>query len=64
VTCHQADGGADGIPAIVGWPEEHFKAALHGYRIKARANEAMQLVAATLTDEDIAALAAYFHRAE
>jgi cytochrome c len=64
VTCHQADGDADGIPAIVGWPEERFKAALHGYRVKARANAAMQFVASTLTDEDIAALAAFFGAAE
>jgi cytochrome c len=60
LTCHQEDGDYDGIPPIVGWPEEHFKAALHGYRIKARANEAMQLIAGSLTDEDIAALAVWF----
>ncbi len=60
VTCHQADGGDAGIPSITGWPEAYFKAALHGYRIRAPANEAMQLIASTLTDEDIAALAAFF----
>jgi cytochrome c len=60
VSCHQAKGTDEGIPAIVGWPEDDFKAALHGYRIGARPNPAMQLVARALTDEDIAALAAWF----
>ncbi|SEA71516.1 c-type cytochrome [Rubrimonas cliftonensis] len=60
VTCHQADGSDAGIPSIVGWPEEDFKAALHGYRAKLRANQAMQLIAATLGDEEIASLATFF----
>lgn len=60
VTCHQADGESAGIPSITGWREDAFKAALHGYRVRARPNEAMQLIAGSLTDEDIAALAAWF----
>lgn len=62
VTCHQESGANDGIPSITGWREDVFKAALHGYRIKARPNEAMQLIAGTLSNEEIAALAAWFGR--
>lgn len=60
VTCHRADGGEDGIPSIVGWDEADFVVALHAYRSKHRENEAMQLVASRLSDDEIAGLAAYF----
>lgn len=60
VTCHRADGGDEGIPSITGWPQEDFVVALHAYRSKHRDNEAMQLVASRLSDEEIAGLAAYF----
>ncbi|MGB0411830.1 MAG: c-type cytochrome [Pikeienuella sp.] len=60
VTCHRADGGDQGIPSITGWMIEDFVTALHAYRSKHRDNPAMQLVAARLSDEEIASLAAYF----
>ena len=60
VTCHRADGGDEGIPSITGWPSEDFVVALHAYRSKHRDNQAMQLVASRLSDEEIAGLAAYF----
>ena len=60
VTCHQASGRFEGIPAIVGWPEESFVAVLKQYRTKERANPVMQTIAGKLTEEEIAALAAYF----
>lgn len=60
VTCHRADGGDEGIPSITGWVIEDFVTALHAYRSKHRDNPAMQLVAARLSDEEIAGLAAYF----
>jgi cytochrome c len=59
-TCHQVDGGDDGIPSIVLWPQEDFVTAMHAYREKIRPNPAMQLVAGRLSDDEIAALAAYF----
>lgn len=59
-TCHQADGGADGIPSITYWPEEDFVIAMHAYRQKIRPNPVMQMMASRLTDEEIAALATYF----
>ncbi len=60
VTCHQVDGADEGIPSITGWNEDDFVTALHAYRAKHRANPAMQLVAARLSDEEIAGLAAFF----
>ncbi len=60
VTCHQASGGDDGIPSITGWPEEDFVIALHAYKQKLRPHPVMQMVASRLSDEEIAALAAYF----
>lgn len=59
-TCHQAGGGDDGIPSIVLWPEEDFVIAMHAYKNKTRPNPVMQMMAARLSNEEIAALAAYF----
>ena len=59
-TCHQTDGGDDGIPSIVLWPEEDFVIAMHAYKDKVRPNPVMQLIARRLNNEEIAALAAYF----
>lgn len=60
VTCHQVSGRHDGIPPIVGWPEGSFVAAVNEYRQKKRPHSLMQTIAARLSDEELAALAAYF----
>lgn len=60
VTCHQVEGGYSGIPSITSWPEEDFVIAMHAYKNKARPNPVMQAIAARLSAEEIAALAAYF----
>lgn len=60
LACHQASGAASGIPSITRWPEPRFVAAMHAYRAGQRPDPGMQGVARRLTDEDIAALAAYF----
>lgn len=61
VTCHQISGKASGgIPPIVAWPEDQFIAVINSYRWKDRDSLVMQTVTAQLTDEEIAALAAYF----
>lgn len=60
MTCHQSDGGADGIPSITGWPTEDFVVAMHAYKTKLRPHPVMQMMAGRLNDEEIAALAAYF----
>lgn len=59
-SCHQLSGASSGIPAIVGWPRDQFVAVVKSYRAKERDNEVMRTIAARLTDEEIAALAAYF----
>jgi cytochrome c len=60
VTCHQINGKVDGIPAIIGWDQEIFVSVFDEYRNKIRPNEAMQTIATRLSDEEVAALAAYF----
>lgn len=59
-TCHQASGSDAGIPSITLWPEDQFVTAMHAYKDKVRANPVMQLIAGRLSNEEIAALAAYF----
>ena len=63
-TCHQTDGNTDGIPAIIQWPAEDFVIAMHAYKQKARPHPVMQMMAGRLSDEEIAALAAYFETLE
>lgn len=60
VTCHQISGNYDGIPPIVGWPDAVFIEIMTDYRAKTRANPIMQTIAGRLSEEEIAALAAYF----
>jgi cytochrome c len=59
-TCHQKDGSDQGIPSITFWPEEDFVLALHAYKQQIRPHPVMQMIAGRLSDEEIAALAAYF----
>ena len=49
-----------GIPMIVAWPEDQFIAVMNSYKDKHRDNQVMQTIAGKLSDEDIAALAAFF----
>ena len=63
-TCHQRDGDYDGIPAIISWPEEDFVIAMHAYKRQIRPHPVMQMMAGRLSDEEIAALAAYFGKLE
>ncbi len=60
VTCHQATGADEGIPSITGWPERDFVTAMHAYKNRHRPHPVMRMIAGTLSDEEIAALAAYF----
>ena len=64
VTCHQVDGADKGIPSITGWPSASFVTVMYAYKTKARDNQVMQLIAASLADEEIAALGAYFETIE
>jgi cytochrome c553 len=59
--CHQLSGQVSGnIPAIVGMPEAGFIAALTAYKTGERDNTVMRNIAERLSEEDIAALAAFF----
>ena len=60
VTCHRASSRAEGIPSIHGLPEPKFIEIIRQYRAKQRSNPIMQTVAGRLSDEEIAALAAFF----
>lgn len=64
LTCHQQSGGDDGIPSITRWHEEDFVIAMHAYKRKLRPHPVMQMMAGRLSDEEIAALAAYFKELE
>ena len=63
-TCHQLDGSDKGIPSIVYWPKEDFVVAMHAYKNKKRPHPVMQMMAGRLSNEEIAALAAYFGNLE
>lgn len=60
VTCHRKDGQEKGIPAIIGWPTDQFVAVLKSYKAKERPHEVMRTIAGRMTDDDMAALAAYY----
>lgn len=59
-TCHQRDGSDQGIPTITQWPTEDFVAAMHAYKERLRPHPVMQMMASRLSNDEIAALAAYF----
>ena len=57
-SCHRLDGLDNGIPPIIGWQAERFVATLKFYRYGERTNAVIVSVAASLDDEQLAALAA------
>jgi len=59
-SCHQISGVGAGIPSITHWPKDDFVTAMHAYKVGVRAHPVMQMMAGRLSDEEIAALAAYF----
>lgn len=63
-TCHQASGEDKGIPSITAWPQEDFVIVMQAYKAKARPHPVMRMIAGRLSDEEIAALAAYFEGVE
>jgi cytochrome c len=64
LTCHKVDGSDDGIPSVTHWPTEDFVVAMHAYKTKIRPHPVMQMMAGRLSNEEIAALAAYFEALE
>ena len=63
-SCHQTSGAANGIPSITNWPTEDFVVAMHGYKTGKRPHPVMEMMAQRLSNEEIAALAAYFEGIE
>jgi len=64
LTCHRLDGSAEGIPSITQWPTEDFVVAMHAYKQELRPHPVMVMMAGRLSNEEIAALAAYFAQLE
>ena len=60
-TCHNADGqGIGTMPSLAGAKEEDLAQALRDYRAEKRTNLIMKGEASTLSDDDIANIAAYY----
>jgi len=59
-TCHTPSGGDGSIPLIHAKGKDYIASALLEYKNQQRANEVMRGVANALSNEEIAALAAYF----
>ncbi|WGH79625.1 c-type cytochrome [Jannaschia ovalis] len=61
-TCHLlgAEAAEGGVPLITGWDEEAFILTLREFKTGSRLHGPMQMIAARLGDEEMAALAAYF----
>jgi cytochrome c553 len=64
--CHGLDGlsKVPDAPNIAGQPEPYIVAQLQAYKSGARKNDAMSVVAPSLSDTDIEDLAAYFSAIE
>lgn len=61
VTCHQVGAkSSEKIPSIEGWDKASFVAVMKSIRAKEQESKVMQTIAASLDDEQIDALAAYF----
>lgn len=61
VTCHEAGAETtEKIPSIEGWDKASFVAVMKSIRAKEQESKVMQTIAASLDDEQINALAAYF----
>lgn len=58
-TCHQTQAAQPAMPAIIGWDEAKFVAAMAAFRSGERPEPIMRAVAASLSDAEIAALAHY-----
>jgi cytochrome c553 len=58
-SCHRLDGGEKGIPSIVGLGEDRLTRAMLAYRLGERPSHIMQVIALSLSDEEIAAAAGF-----
>jgi cytochrome c553 len=58
-SCHRLDGRDQGIPSIVGLDEKQLADMMEAFRSGKRSSQIMNVVARSLSTEEIAALAAY-----
>ncbi|SFU70393.1 c-type cytochrome [Halomonas korlensis] len=64
-SCHGGQGqGAGSVPRLAGLPAGYITKQLHDYADGRRLNDNMQHVVSSLSDEDMAALGAYYSRLE
>jgi cytochrome c len=59
-SCHQKNINSTGIPEIAGLPRDYFISALRAYKEGQRDHSTMQMIARSLDDEQVKALAAYY----
>jgi cytochrome c553 len=57
--CHRLDGRDRGIPSIVGLNQQKFTDLMEAFRSGKRSSQIMNVVARSLSTEEIAALAEY-----
>ncbi len=58
--CHSGSDTKSGIPPLITLAPEEIAAALKAYKTGARDNPTMRTIAASLSDNDVDALVAYF----
>jgi cytochrome c len=59
-SCHRNNTDTPGIPEIAGLPTDYFISALKAYKEGKRDHSTMQMIARSLDEEQVRALAAYY----
>ena len=59
-SCHRKNIDSPGIPEIAGLSADYFISALKAYKVGERDHSTMQMIARSLDDEQVRALAAYY----
>jgi cytochrome c len=59
-SCHRKNISSPGIPEIAGLPADYFIQALKAYKEGERDHSTMQMIARSLDEEQVRALAAYY----
>jgi cytochrome subunit of sulfide dehydrogenase len=58
-SCHRLDGNDKGIPSIIGLDQKEFVDVMAAFKSGQRSSQIMHAIALSLSDGEIAALAAY-----
>ena len=62
--CHASLDQATELPSLNTLPDDYIREQMHAYRTGAREHPVMNMIAARLSDEEIAALGAYLSTVE